>query len=83
MCTSRIAVMPFGNNQCLNLVIIPDACLLHNLLDLEGLAGCIIFSNVDIKKVNHHQILMNPNNIKKSGIVTSFGLVEFVYKTLS
>jgi hypothetical protein len=65
---------PCGDYRRLNLVTVPDSYPLPNMLDFtERLAGCTIFSKVDLRK-GYHQILMNEDDIKKTAIITPFGL---------
>jgi hypothetical protein len=51
---------PCGDYRRLNLVTVPDAYPLPNLLDFsERIAGCTIFSKMDLLK-GYHQIKMHP-----------------------
>ncbi len=57
---------------------VPDSHPLPNMLDFsERIAGCSIFSKVDLRK-SYHQILMHPGDIEKTAIATPFGLFEFL-----
>jgi hypothetical protein len=72
---------PCGDYRRLNLVTVPDSYPLPNMLDfLERIAGCTIFSKVDLRK-GYHQILMHPGDIEKTAIATPFGLFEFLRMT--
>lgn len=72
---------PCGDYRRLNLVTVPDSYPLPNMLDFaERIAGCTIFSKVDLRK-GYHQIMMNPEDIKKTAITTPFGLFEFLRMT--
>jgi hypothetical protein len=65
---------PCGDYRRLNLVTIPDTYPLPNMLDFtERLVGCVVFSKVNMRK-GYHQILMNEDDIKKTAIITPFGL---------
>jgi hypothetical protein len=69
---------PCGDYRRLNLVTVPDSYPLPNMLDFsERIAGCTIFSKVDLRK-GYHQILMH---IEKTAIATPFGLFEFLRMT--
>jgi hypothetical protein len=46
----------------------------------ERLAGCVVFSKVDMRK-GYHQILMNEDDIKKTAIITPFGLFNVLCMT--
>jgi transposase InsO family protein len=72
---------PCGDYRRLNLVTVPDSYPLPNMLDFqERIAGCTIFSKVDLRK-GYHQILMHPGDIPKTAIATPFGLFEFLRMT--
>jgi hypothetical protein len=72
---------PCGDYRRLNLVTMPDSYPLPNMLDFtEKLAGCVIFSKVDLRK-GYHQIPMNEDDIQKTAIITPFGLFEFLRMT--
>jgi hypothetical protein len=68
---------PCSDYWRLNLVMVPDSYPLPNMLDFsEKIAGCKIFSKVDLRK-GYHKILMHPAYIPKTAIATSFGLFKF------
>jgi hypothetical protein len=46
----------------------------------EKIAGCAIFSKVDLGK-GYHQILMHPGDIPRTAIATPFGLFKFLQMT--
>ena len=72
---------PCGDYRRLNLVTVPDSYPLPNMLDFsERIAGCTIFSKVDLCK-GYHQIVMSPEDIQKTAIITPFGLFEFLRMT--
>ena len=56
-----------------NLVTRPDYYPLPNMLDFAGrLAGCVVFSKLDLRK-GYHQIPIAPEDICKTAIITPFG----------
>jgi hypothetical protein len=72
---------PCGDYRRLNLVTVPDSYPLPNMLDFsERIAGCKIFSKVNLQK-GYHQILMHPADILKTAIATPFGLFKFLRMT--
>jgi len=69
---------PCGDYRRLNLVTIPDAYPLPNMLDFaQRMAGCKIFSKIDLRK-GYHQIPMHQADIPKTAIITPFGLYDFL-----
>ncbi len=68
---------PCGDYRRLNLATVPDVYPLPNMLDFAArVAGCTIFSKVDLRK-GYYQILMHPADIEKTAVTTPFGLFEF------
>ena len=69
---------PCGDYRRLNLITIPDAYPLPNMMDFAArMSGCTIFSKVDLRK-GYHQIPMHANDICKTAIITPFGLYEYL-----
>ena len=69
---------PCGDYRRLNLLTEPDCYPLPNMADItSSLAGATVFSKLDLKK-GYHQIPVHPSHIKKTAIITPFGLFEFV-----
>ena len=69
---------PCGDFRQLNLQTTPDRYSCPNIGDLTArLAGCKVFSKLDLRK-GYHQVPVNPADIKKTAVVTPFGLYEFV-----
>ena len=67
-----------GSWRCLNLLTEADCYPLPNMADItSSLAGASVFSKLDLKK-GYHQIPVHPAHIKKTAIITPFGLFEFV-----
>ena len=69
---------PCGDFHCLNLISEADCYPLPNMVDFTSiLAGATIFSKLDLKK-GYHQIPVYPSDIKKTTIITPFGLFKFL-----
>jgi Reverse transcriptase (RNA-dependent DNA polymerase) len=59
-------------------VTAPDTYPLPNMLDFGAkMAGCKIFSKIDLRK-GYHQIPMHPADVPKTAITTPFGHYEFL-----
>ncbi len=72
---------PCGDYRLLNLVTVPDSYPLPNMLDFSRrIAGCSIFSKVDLRK-GYHRILMHLGDIEKTAIANLFGLFEILRMT--
>jgi hypothetical protein len=72
---------PCGDYRRLNLVTVPDAYPLPNIMDFQSkVAGCRFFLVIDLRK-GYHQIPMHPADIPKTAITTPFGLWEFLRVT--
>jgi hypothetical protein len=70
---------PCGDYRRLNTVTSPDRYPLPSMLDLSAkLHGCKFFSCVDLVK-GYHQIPMAAEDIKKTAIITPFGLFEYLF----
>ncbi len=68
---------PCGDFRRLNLITVPDKYPLPRMEDLSArLAGCKVFSKLDLKQ-GYHQIPMRPADISKTAIITPFGLFEY------
>ena len=69
---------PCGDYRRLNLITEDDCYPLPNMADItSSLAGATIFSKLDLKK-GYHQIPVHPSDVKKTAIITPFGLFEFL-----
>ncbi|GBM80311.1 Transposon Ty3-G Gag-Pol polyprotein [Araneus ventricosus] len=70
---------PTGDYRALNRVTKQDKYPVPYLQDLSHyLKGKNIFSKIDLV-LAYHQIPVNPDDIEKTAIITSFGLFEFPY----
>jgi hypothetical protein len=69
---------PCGDYRLLNNITQPDKYPLPRMEDLTGkLAGCTVFSKLDLKQ-GYNQIPMAEEDIKKTAVITPFGLFEFL-----
>jgi len=70
---------PCGDYRRLNTVTVPDRYPLPNMQALnDRMAGCRIFSKIDLVKA-YHQIPIAAEDQPKTAIATPFGLWEFRY----
>jgi hypothetical protein len=69
---------PCGDYRRLNVQTSLDLYTCPNMADLSArLAGCTVFSKLDLKK-GYFQVPVHPEDISKTAIITPFGLFEFV-----
>ena len=69
---------PCGDFRNLNLQTRPDRYTCPNIGDLTArLEGCKVFSKLDLRK-GYHQVPVKEDDIRKTAIVTPFGLYEFL-----
>jgi hypothetical protein len=69
---------PCGDYRHLNLQTVEDRYPLPNMADLAArLAGCTIFSKLDLKK-GYLQVPVAAGDVPKTAIITPFGLFEFI-----
>ena len=70
--------LPCGDFRLLNLNTKPDLYTCPNIGDLTSrLAGCKVFSKLDLRK-GYHQVPVRPADVAKRAIITPFGLWEFL-----
>jgi Reverse transcriptase (RNA-dependent DNA polymerase) len=68
-----------GDYRHLNLATIHDCYPLPNIMDFSNrLAGCTVFSTIDLVR-GYHQVLMAAADIPKTAIITLFGLFVYVF----
>ena len=69
---------PCGDFRQLNVQTILDRYTCRNIHDLTArLAGCRVFSKLDLRK-GYHQIPVRRQDIHKTAVITPFGLFEFL-----
>ena len=70
---------PCGDYRRLNTVTEDDRYPLPSIQDFTAnLAGCTIFSKIDLVK-GYHQVPMAEDDISKTAICTPFGLFEYIF----
>jgi Reverse transcriptase (RNA-dependent DNA polymerase) len=69
---------PCGDYRRLNLQTKPDRYTCPNIGDLTArLAGCTIFSKLDLRK-GYHQVPVREQDVGKTAVITPFGTFEYL-----
>ena len=69
---------PCGDYRRLNNVTTPDRYPVPHVQDFSAhLAGCTVFSKVDLVR-GYHQVPVHPDDVPKTAVITPFGLFEFL-----
>jgi RNase H-like domain found in reverse transcriptase/Reverse transcriptase (RNA-dependent DNA polymerase)/Integrase zinc binding domain len=69
---------PCGDYRRLNVQTTPDRYTCPHIGDLTArLAGCRVFTKLDLRK-GYHQVPVHPSDIEKTAVITPFGLYEYV-----
>lgn len=69
---------PCGDFSCLNNFTTTDRYPVPQIHDFSVcLVGATIFSKVDLVR-GYHQVLVHPQDVPKSAVITLFGLFEFL-----
>jgi hypothetical protein len=69
---------PCGDYRRVNLQTTPNLYTCPNIGDMSAeLAGCVVFSKLDLKK-GYHQVPVHPADVAKTAVITPFGLFEYV-----